>query len=111
MIPSCDQTGVPGLVGFTHFSSSTTSGSASLMSVRILPRVTPRQSRSPAILAEISFDADGSLLFDDLFMVSPFILPSRIQPTAERFQPYPSARRRHKAWNRSPPCAGSPPRV
>ena len=33
MIPPCDQTGVPGLVGLTHFHSSTTSGSACLMSV------------------------------------------------------------------------------
>jgi hypothetical protein len=32
MMPSCDHTGVPGLFGFTHFHSSTTSGSASLMS-------------------------------------------------------------------------------
>src|SRR3954470_14052533 len=35
-MPSCDQTGVPGLVGVTHLHSSTTSASASLMSVRIL---------------------------------------------------------------------------
>src|SRR4029079_2153271 len=31
MIPSWDQTGVPGLVAFAHFHSSTTSGSASVM--------------------------------------------------------------------------------
>src|SRR3954454_12676176 len=30
MIPSCDHAGVPGLVAFAHFHSSTTSGSASL---------------------------------------------------------------------------------
>src|SRR5499427_2412323 len=53
MLPSCDQTGVP-----IHFHSSTTSGSASLMSLRILPRVSPRQSPSAAILLEISSDAD-----------------------------------------------------
>ena len=53
MMPSCDQTGVP-----LHFHSSTTSGSASLMSLRILPRVSPRQSPSSAILSEISSAAD-----------------------------------------------------
>src|SRR5262245_52466705 len=37
MIPSCDHTGVP-----IHFHSSTTSGSASLMSLRILFKVSPR---------------------------------------------------------------------
>src|SRR5918911_466054 len=42
MMPSCDHTGVPGVVGLTHFHSSTMSGSAALMSVRILPRVFPR---------------------------------------------------------------------
>src|SRR5204863_1040375 len=58
MMPSCDHTGVPGVVGLTHFHSSTTSGSASLMSARILVRVVPRQSPSSAILVEMSFDAD-----------------------------------------------------
>src|SRR5213080_4230673 len=43
MMPSCDQIGVP-----IHFHSSTTSGSASLMSLRILLRVSPRQSPSSA---------------------------------------------------------------
>src|SRR6185436_8535459 len=51
-MPSCDQTGVP-----IHFHSSTTSGSASLMSLRILARVAPRQSPSSAILFEMSADA------------------------------------------------------
>src|SRR5215475_10437382 len=58
MMPPCDHTGVPGLVGFTHFHSSTTSGSASLMSLRILPRVAPRQSPSSTILLEMSSEAD-----------------------------------------------------
>src|SRR5256885_5922831 len=53
MIPSCDQIGVP-----IHFHSSTTSGSAALMSLRILPRVSPRQSPSSAIRFEMSSDAD-----------------------------------------------------
>src|SRR6202522_1715991 len=63
MMPSCDQTGVP-----LHFHSSTTSGSASLMSSRILLRVFPRQSPSSAILFEMSSDADWPWLAPDLFM-------------------------------------------
>ena len=53
MMPSCDQIGVP-----IHFHSSTAPGSASLMSLRILPRVFPRQSPRSAILFEMSSDAD-----------------------------------------------------
>jgi hypothetical protein len=41
-----------------HFHSSTTFGSASLMSLRILLKVSPRQSPSSAILLSISSDAD-----------------------------------------------------
>src|SRR5215467_1420125 len=70
MMPSCDQTGVPGLVGLTHFHSSTTSGSASLMSLRILLSVSPRQSPSSAILFEMSSDADWPWLAPDFFMFS-----------------------------------------
>src|SRR6266536_2867287 len=70
MMPSSDQTAVPGLVGLTHFHSSTTSGSASLMSVRILLRVSPRQSPSEAILFEMSSDADWPWLAPDFFMFS-----------------------------------------
>src|SRR5215472_15176734 len=63
MMPSCDQTGVP-----IHFHSSTTSGSASLISWRIRLRVSPRQSPSSAILFEISSDADRPSLAPDFFM-------------------------------------------
>src|SRR5436309_15016156 len=65
MMPSCDHTGVPGCVDFTHFHSSTMSGSASLMSLRILPRVFPRQSPSSLILSSIDAAADstGTVLF------------------------------------------------
>src|SRR5665213_3427211 len=63
MMPSCDQIGVP-----IHFHSSTTSGSAFLMSVRILLRVSPRQSPSSAILSEMSSDADRSWFASDFFM-------------------------------------------
>src|ERR1035437_6972893 len=64
-MPSCDQIGVP-----IHFHSSTTSGSASLMSLRILLRLAPRQSPSSAILFEMSSDADRSWLASDVFMFS-----------------------------------------
>src|SRR5207302_6909051 len=65
MMPSCDQIGVP-----IHFHSSTTSGSAALTSLRILPRVSPRQSRSSAILFEMSSDADWPWPAPDFFMFS-----------------------------------------
>src|SRR5205085_1588424 len=65
MMPSCDQIGVP-----IHFHSSTTSGSASLMSLRILLRVSPRQSPSSAILFEMSADADCPWLASDFVMFS-----------------------------------------
>src|SRR6266851_3361035 len=74
MMPPCDQTGVPGLVGLTHFHSSTTSGSAFLMSLRILLRVSPRQSPSLAILFEMSSDADWPWLTPDFFMFSSYTL-------------------------------------
>src|SRR5881628_2917311 len=64
MMPSCDQIGVP-----IHFHSSTTCGSASLMSLRILRRVSPRQSPSSAILFEMSSDADWPWLAPDFFML------------------------------------------
>src|SRR5438270_3375183 len=60
MMPSCDQTGVP-----IHFHSSTTSGSACVISVRIRLRVVPRQSPSSAILFEIRSDADRPCLASD----------------------------------------------
>src|SRR6476660_8743755 len=66
MTPSCDQTGVP-----LHFHSSTTSGSAALMSLRILLRVSPRQSPSAAIRFEMSADADWPGSAADFFMCSP----------------------------------------
>src|SRR6185436_5800691 len=65
MMPSCDHTGVP-----IHFHSSTTSGSACWISLRILPRVFPRQSPSEAILSEISADAGWPWLAPDFFMFS-----------------------------------------
>src|SRR5205823_12184583 len=55
--PLWDQTGVPGFVGFTHFHSSTISGSASLMIPRTLLSVLPRQSPSSLIFSSISSEA------------------------------------------------------
>src|ERR1035441_453740 len=75
MMPSCDQIGVP-----LHFHSSTTSGSASLMSLRILLRVSPRQSPSSAILFEMSSDAGwpwlapGFFIFSSIGWHTPFLL-------------------------------------
>src|SRR5262245_18016397 len=57
MMPSCDQTGVPGLVGLTHFHSSTISGSASLISRRTCSSVWPRQSPRSRILLSILLEA------------------------------------------------------
>src|SRR6185369_10440473 len=57
MIPLCDHTGTPcmPLDGFRHFTSSMTSGSASLMSVRTRESISPRQSSFGvfAVFAEI----------------------------------------------------------
>src|SRR3954468_3255913 len=53
MMPSCSHTGTP-----RHFHSSTTSGSASLISARIRASSLPRQSGSSLILASMCFDGD-----------------------------------------------------
>ncbi|MCY1382837.1 hypothetical protein D9M69_708990 [compost metagenome] len=63
MIPLCDHTGVP-----IHFHSSTTSGSASRMSWRILLKVCPRQSARSAMRWSISADADGASVESVFFM-------------------------------------------
>src|SRR5215471_945191 len=87
MIPSCDQTGTPGLLAFCHFHSSTTSGSASWMSLRIRLRVLPRQSPRSAIRFEIICDADGLLPAFDAFMSSSSellaVLGAQALPAAE----------------------------
>ena len=57
-IPSWDQTGTPaGLLGFFHFTSSTTEGDALLIEARSRPSVSPRQSRSPLMIESISREA------------------------------------------------------
>src|SRR5439155_7050000 len=88
MIPSCDHMGVP-----LHFHSSTTSGSASLMSLRILLKVSPRQSPSSAILLSIRSDADWPALESDSFMFSSRTTDLVKDGAALRFQlPGPLAR-------------------
>src|SRR5438874_845020 len=63
MMPPCDQVGTPkGFDGFRHFTSSTTSGSASWMRLRIRVSISPRQSPSAAIFASISREVDSSKL-------------------------------------------------
>src|SRR5215213_762260 len=61
MIPECDHVGTPlGFDGFTHLTSSTTSGSASLMSWRMLARASPRQSPSSSMVWVIRAAADAA---------------------------------------------------
>src|SRR5688500_9064199 len=74
MIPSCAHTGTP-----RHFHSSTTAGSAFLISERMRESVSPRQSPSSLIRASISRDGDSAFP-DTLFFIpalSPglFVLP------------------------------------
>src|SRR5262245_12002088 len=57
-MPPWDQTRVPGFVGFTHFHSSTISGSASCMIPRTLASVFPRQSPSFLTFSFINVEAD-----------------------------------------------------
>src|SRR5438874_3758610 len=71
MIPACDHTGAPpGFDGFLHFTSSTTSGSACLMSARTRSSVSLRQSLSSLILASISREGDSPpfLSFEPLLL-------------------------------------------
>src|SRR3954452_24981063 len=64
MIPSCAHTGVP-----LHFHSSTTSGSASLISARSRESVLPRQSSNSLMRASIRREGDSDAL-DVLFFIS-----------------------------------------
>src|SRR5439155_14377409 len=55
MRPPCDHVGTPpGLEGFLQLTSSTTAGSASLISLRIRPSASPRQSGIAASRSSIS---------------------------------------------------------
>src|SRR5262245_34605076 len=81
MIPACSHTGTPRIAfdGFFHFTSSTTSASASLMRRRTRASASPRQSPRSLILASINregeaspFPAFGALLF--LIVVVAFVM-------------------------------------
>src|SRR5262245_9335053 len=89
MMPSRDHTGTPSIEfdGFLHFISSTTSGSASWMSLRILLKVSARQSPSSAIRLSTSPDADWPSVEPDFFMFS-----------SENFQTLPDGFRHYSAW-------------
>src|SRR6266852_4188546 len=56
-MPPWEKTGVPGDVAFTHFHSSTISGSASCMIARTFASVFPRQSPSSLIFWSIDAEA------------------------------------------------------
>src|SRR5207244_3982631 len=59
-MPPWEKTGVPGVVGLTHFHSSTISGSAWCMMSRTFASVFPRQSPSSLILASMIAEADST---------------------------------------------------
>src|SRR4030095_4755794 len=69
MIPACDHTGTP-----RHFHSSTTSGSACLMSARTRASVSPPHSPSSLIRASISREGDSPASFVPLFFVVAFFM-------------------------------------
>jgi len=79
MIPSCDQTGTPaGLDGFTHFTSSTTSGSAWWMRARTWARVLPRQSPSSLIFLSMRFEGDSSCDLGTFLLGDTILLTVRV---------------------------------
>src|SRR3546814_7930715 len=80
MMPACDHTGVP-----LHFHSSSTSGSAALMSARMRRSVSPRQSPSSSILWSISTDADGVVFAASFVMCRPPCDPSTIPDNDDTF--------------------------
>src|SRR5882724_707888 len=59
-MPPWDQTGVPGLVGLTHFHSSTISGSAWCTIWRTFASMFPRQSPSCLIFASMNVEEDST---------------------------------------------------
>src|ERR1700681_1271316 len=59
-MPPWEKTGVPGEVAFTHFHSSTISGSASCTISRTFASVFPRQSPSSLIFSSINAEADST---------------------------------------------------
>src|SRR6478752_844344 len=71
MPPSWDHAGVP-----IHFTSSRTSGAASLMRPRILGSASPRQSPSSTILSLMSLEAASPATIGWLFIFIPFEVDS-----------------------------------
>src|SRR5262249_42530114 len=88
MMPSRSHTGTPSIAfdGFRHFTSSTMSGSASLIRLLIRASVSPRQSLSSLILASISREGEPALFssFAPLFLfmvaVAFFMVVSPVDP-------------------------------
>src|SRR5579863_4404454 len=77
MMPARSHTGTPNIEfdGFLHFTSSTTSGQASLMRLRTLASVSPRQSPSALILASIRWEGEASAFASfEAFFISFFIV-------------------------------------
>src|SRR4051812_1241918 len=72
IMPPCDHTGTPCIEfdGFRHFTSSTTRGSACLMSFRTPASIWLRQSLSSSFLASINGDRGSTRFssFDSLFL-------------------------------------------
>src|SRR5271157_2852704 len=67
-MPAWEKTGVPGVVGLTHFHSSTISGSAWCMISRTFANVLARQSPSFLILSSIDAEAEADSAGTGLFM-------------------------------------------
>src|SRR5207247_856424 len=114
IIPACDHTGTPAIEfdGFFHFTSSTTSGSACLMSIRIRASISPRQSLSSLILASISREGESppfpsSTPLFVFFMVVAFfmVIVARQRHPA---QPSQASKVRRSAPCRCPPEGGLP---
>src|SRR4051812_27820690 len=78
MIPSCDHTGTP-----RHFHSSTTSGSACLISARIRDSILPLQSPSSLILSSISLEGDSSVAVALFFALFFAVVVGRLVANAE----------------------------
>src|ERR1700719_2135880 len=72
-MPPWEKTGVPDDFGFTHFHSSTISGSAAWMIARTFASVFPRQSPSSLIFWSMNAEADS--IGTDLSCTAPTLAP------------------------------------
>src|SRR5262245_10759270 len=77
MMPACDHTGTP-----RHFHSSTTSGSACLMRLRMRASISPRQSPNSSILLSISREGESppflSFVLFFVFIAAFFLVAARL---------------------------------